>query len=168
MLRDTFDLFPTALLRSAEQVAELRMRSYLKGPGRVVPKAGAPKNQVVQMRYCFLLNTHERKCQAHRSPFACGSRFSQDDLGAFEYRQCGCSLPEGLQHRARRARSSSIWRQVSSQSRMGDSFHLRSSPEVEGSIAIFGHFFAEASIQLYRYPTLQSLPDGRSARPSGG
>ena len=105
MLHDTFDLFPTALLRPVEQVEELR--SYLKARAGL-PKAGAPKNQVVQMRYCFLLNTYERKCQAHRSPFACGSRFSQDDLGAFECRQCGCSLPEGLQHRARRARSSSI------------------------------------------------------------
>jgi len=54
------------------------------------------------------LHTYERKCQAHRSPSACGSCFSQDDLGAFECRQCGGSLPESLQRRARRARSSSI------------------------------------------------------------
>jgi hypothetical protein len=75
MLRDTFDLFPTALLRSAEQIAELRMRSYLKGPGRVVPKAGAPKNQVVQTRYYFLLNNLDKRLSPPSSRSGAGSQW---------------------------------------------------------------------------------------------
>ena len=111
--------------------------------------------------------TYERKCQAHRSPFACGSRFSQDDLGAFECRQCGCSLLESLQHRVRRARSSSIWRQVSSQSRMGDSFCSQLQGK-KGLSPFLGIFSPGRLSNFTEPPTLQSLPDSRSDRLGGG
>ena len=114
--------------------------------------------------------TYERKCQARRSPSACGSHFSQDDLGAVECRQAGAPCREALGAAARKQVGSCMTVRFGGQSRMGDSscsWNLQQEPPAAGgSIVISGHFSARTSSQVSEFPgKLQSFPASR--KPSG-
>ena len=85
-----------------------------------------------------LQSTYERKCQARRSPSACGSHFSQDDLGAVECRQAGAPCREALGAAARKQVGSCMTVRFGGQSRMGDSSCSWNLQQQEGLSSFLG------------------------------